>query len=285
MGGPESPSASPTGSVAAYSLDEGEGEGEVVEDAVGGHGGTIEGAEWTAGKYGSALKPDPPASGPGSALWPTAGVWAPVSPEPISVLVVDDHPLVREHVARAILADERLELAGQAGDGEEALRQVREHHPDALILDVEMPKLDGVGVLRALRGRGELPKVMLFTGHADPGQLHDAVQAGPDGLLFKTETAQICAALVAMLGEEKLAPARLNLERAQALAGARVELSAGDICILRLAAGGRSVAQTARELSVAPRTVEQMRHDVRAKLGRATIEGAIALGFAIGFLT
>lgn len=204
---------------------------------------------------------------------------------PISVLVVDDHPLVREHVAGVILADERLELAGQAGDGEEALRQVQERRLDALILDVEMPKLDGVGVLWALRAEGELPKVMLFTGHAGPGQLHDAVRAGPDGLLFKTETDQICEALVAMLGEEKLAPARLNLERAQAIAGARVELSARDVRILRLASEGRSVAQTARELSVAPRTAEQMRHDVRAKLGRATIEGAIALGFAIGFLT
>jgi two-component system NarL family response regulator len=208
-----------------------------------------------------------------------------VSPEPISVLVVDDHELVREHVARAILADERLELAGQAGDGEEALRQVQERHPDALILDVEMPKLDGVGVLRALRGRGELPKVMLFTGHAGRGQLHDAVRAGPDGLLFKTETDQICEALIAMLREEKLSWARLNLERAQAIASARVELSSRDIWILRLAAEGRSVAQTARELRVAPRTAEQMRHDVRAKLGRATTEGAIALGFALGFLT
>lgn len=208
-----------------------------------------------------------------------------MSPEQISVLVVDDHPLVREHVARAILADERLELAGQAGDGEDALCQVQERRPDALVLDVEMPKLDGVGVLRALREEGELPKVMLCTGHAGPGLLYDAVRAGPDGLLFKTEADRICEALVAMLREEKLALARLNLERAQAIAGARVELSASDISILRLAAEGRSVAQTAHELSVAPRTAAQMRHVVRAKLGRATIDGAVALGFAIGFLT
>ena len=57
-----------------------------------------------------------------------------------------------------ILADERLELAGQAGDGEEALREVQERRPDALILDVEMPKLDGVGVLRALRERVSCPR-------------------------------------------------------------------------------------------------------------------------------
>ena len=87
---------------------------------------------------------------------------------------------------------------------------------------------------------------MLFTGHAGPGQLHDAVRAGPDGLLFKTETDQICEALVAMLGERSWRRHASIWSVPKVIATARVELSAGDICILRLAAEGRSVAQTAR---------------------------------------
>lgn len=117
----------------------------------------------------------------------------------ISVLVVDDHPLVREHVARAIGVDERMELAGLAADGEDSLRQIERLTPDVVVLDVEMPKLDGASVLRMLRERKVRSRVLVLTGHARPGPLHDVLHHQPDSLLRKDASAEeICDEIVAI---------------------------------------------------------------------------------------
>lgn len=203
---------------------------------------------------------------------------------PATVLVIDDHPIVREHIAQAMAEDERLQLAGQASDGEEALRKVDDLRPDAAVLDVEIPKLNGAEVLRALRAKKVPIKVLLYTGHAGSLELRQAVQAKPDGLLSKQADEDICDALVGMLNDELSAVARLNLRQAETFVGPTTELTDRDMHILHMSIQGRSIREIAGVLNVAPRTAEQLKREVCAKLGKATIEGAIGAGFALGAL-
>jgi DNA-binding NarL/FixJ family response regulator len=117
-----------------------------------------------------------------------------------SVLVVDDHPIIREFLARVIESDARLSVAGEASEGFEALRLASELRPDAMVLDVEMPGLDGAGVMRGLRDAGLSVRVLILTGHARPKALEEVRRLRPDSLVFKNDVhaGNLCNEIVAM---------------------------------------------------------------------------------------
>jgi DNA-binding NarL/FixJ family response regulator len=203
----------------------------------------------------------------------------------ISVLVADDHPLIREHVADGFRADERFELVGVAADGAEAMRKVEEQSPDALVLDLAMPVLDGAGVLRTLRERRYSVRVLLRAGHASIGQMRDALRYRPDSLLLMDASVHgICEELVAIENGAELSPGRINLERAQVLANNRVELDAREREVLKLSAEGMTRAQIGERLRFGQSTVRDIRRDVCTKLGSPSIQVAIVVALRIGLL-
>src|SRR5688572_17599905 len=110
-----------------------------------------------------------------------------VSPERsrTAVVVADDHPLFRRAVIEAIKARPSLEFVGEAGDGREALESIRETRPDVAVLDVRMPKLDGLGVLNAVVRDGLPTRVIFLTAHIDSGGAYEAVGAGAAAYLAK----------------------------------------------------------------------------------------------------
>jgi DNA-binding NarL/FixJ family response regulator len=203
----------------------------------------------------------------------------------ISVLVADDHPLVREHLAEAIDTDERLKLVGEAGDGAEALRRVEEQRPDSVVLDVAMPVLDGAAVLKRLR-ESRLPiRVLLLSGHADVVQMRNALQYGPDSLLLMDANAHgVCEELVAIETDGGLSPGRLNLERAQLLARNRVELSGREWEVLKLSAEGLTRAEIGEQLRFGSSTVRDIRRDICTKLGAPSMQVAIVVAMRNGLL-
>ena len=203
----------------------------------------------------------------------------------ISVLVADDHPVVREHLAEAISADERLELAGEAGDGTEALLKIEEHRPDSLVLDAAMPVLDGAAVLKRLRERRLPIRVLLLSGHADVFQMRNALRCRPDSLLLMdTNAGGICEELVALETDGALSPGRLNLERAQLLVRNRVELSGRESEVLKLSAEGLTRAQIGKRLRFGPSTIRDIRRDICTKLGAPSIQVAIVIALRSGLL-
>jgi len=203
----------------------------------------------------------------------------------ISVLVVDDHPLVREHLAQAIEADERLELAGEAGDGAEALRQIERRPPDSLVLDVAMPGLDGAALLKRLRERRLPIRVLLLSGHADVVQMRNALRYRPDSLLLMdTKAGGVCDELVAMEAEGVFSAGRLNLERAQVLARNRVELTGREWEVLKLSAEGLTRAEIGKRLRFGPSTVRDIRRDICTKLGAPSMQVAIVVAMRTGLL-
>jgi two-component system nitrate/nitrite response regulator NarL len=101
------------------------------------------------------------------------------------VFIADDHPLVREGLVRALAGQPALEMVGSAGDGREALEAIRRIQPDVALLDVKMPELDGLAVVRALQ-RDELPtRVVFLSAYVDSAVAYRALAEGAVGFLSK----------------------------------------------------------------------------------------------------
>jgi DNA-binding NarL/FixJ family response regulator len=103
----------------------------------------------------------------------------------ITVLVADDHSVVREGVRRLIEGEADIQLCGEAADGREVLEQVETHRPNVVILDITMPRLSGLETLERVRSKHPEVKTILLSVHADPPMIQNAVSLGVDGYLLK----------------------------------------------------------------------------------------------------
>jgi NarL family two-component system response regulator LiaR len=193
----------------------------------------------------------------------------------IGVLVVDDHAVVREGLRTFLELQDGIDVVGEAADGEEAVRQAEALRPDVVLMDLVMPRLDGVGAMRELRRRLPSTRVIVLTSFAEDERLLPAIQAGAAGYLLKnvapTELAR--AVRAAHAGEALLDPlvaARLVEAIAQPPGEpAPDRLTAREHEVLALIARGFSNKRIARELGIAEKTVKTHVGHVLAKLGVA----------------
>jgi NarL family two-component system response regulator LiaR len=193
----------------------------------------------------------------------------------IGVLVVDDHAVVREGLRTFLALQDGIDVVGEAADGEEAVRQAEALRPDVVLMDLVMPRLDGVGAMRELRRRLPSTRVIVLTSFAEDERLLPAIQAGAAGYLLKnvapTELAR--AVRAAHAGEALLDPlvaARLVEAIAQPPGEpAPDRLTAREHEVLALIARGFSNKRIARELGIAEKTVKTHVGHVLAKLGVA----------------
>jgi DNA-binding NarL/FixJ family response regulator len=103
----------------------------------------------------------------------------------MTVLIVDDHPVVRQGLRVLLDVHDGIDVTGEAADGEEALAMAAEQAPDVILLDLKLPGLDGIAVLRELRARGTTSRVLILTSGNDPTQVSLALQSGASGFLYK----------------------------------------------------------------------------------------------------
>jgi DNA-binding NarL/FixJ family response regulator len=208
----------------------------------------------------------------------------------IRVVVVDDHPMVLRGTCEMIEEAGDFEVVARGKDGDEALALVREHRPDVLLVDIHMPKRDGVGVVKELRAGGPKLGIVMLTSADDEATILRALQAGADGYLLKTaDESEIHRALrLAAQGQ----PAILQPEVARAMVASwrAVEhgpdpLSEREIEILKTLAKDRSNKEIASQLGISDRTVQQHLSNIFSKLGVASRTGAVLKALQLGALT
>jgi len=191
----------------------------------------------------------------------------------IRVLLVDDHAVVREGLRAFLELQEGIEVAGEAADGQAGVAAAERLRPDVVLMDLVMPRLDGVGAMRELRSRLPDVKVIVLTSFADDEQLLPAVQAGAAGYLLKNAQPQELARAVraAHAGEAVVDPhiaARLLDSIAQPAGEPPADqLTPREQEVLELIARGLSNKRIARELGIAEKTVKTHVGHVLAKLG------------------
>jgi NarL family two-component system response regulator LiaR len=191
----------------------------------------------------------------------------------IRVLVADDHAVVREGLRTFLSLQDGIEVVGEAADGESAVREAEHLAPDVILMDLVMPRLDGVGAMRELRRRMPGCRVIVLTSYAQDDRLLPAIQAGAAGYLLKDAQPQEIARAVraAHAGEALLDPS-VAARLVDAIAdppGARPaqRLTPREREVLALIARGMPNKRIARELGVSEKTVKTHVGHVLAKLG------------------
>jgi DNA-binding NarL/FixJ family response regulator len=191
----------------------------------------------------------------------------------ITVLIADDHPVVRQGLRTFLDVQDDIEVVGEAADGPAAVERAAALAPDVILLDLKMPGLDGVGVLAELRSRGIATRALILTSAAGAGPVTPAMAAGAAGYLYKDADpeALVRAIRAAADGNLVLAPgAGVSLTAPaaprQETGGARA-LTGRERQVLTLIAQGRSNREIARALGVAEKTVKTHVSAVLAKLG------------------
>jgi NarL family two-component system response regulator LiaR len=201
--------------------------------------------------------------------------------EPIRVVIVDDHEMVRSGLATFLRVTPDLELVGEAGSGEEAVRLCAREQPDVVLMDILMPGLDGVAATRAVRARCPRTRVIALTSFPEEDLVQRALEAGATGYLLKNVGAMELAAAIraARAGKPTLAPEATQalIQRATRPAPPGHDLSAREREVLALMKQGLSNRAIAERLIVSPSTADFHVSNILGKLGVASRTEAVAL--------
>jgi NarL family two-component system response regulator LiaR len=210
-------------------------------------------------------------------------------PQPIRVMLVDDHAVVRSGLGAFLYAFDDLELVAEAGSGEEAVHLCEQAKPDVVLMDLVMPGMDGAAATQAIRARCPSIQVIALTSFKETDLVEGALQAGAIGYLLKNISADELADAIraAHVGRPTLAP-----EAAQALIQATRQppplghdLTPREREVLALMAEGRNNPEIAEELVMSRSTVKFHVSNVLSKLGAASRTEAVSLALKHNLVT
>jgi two-component system, NarL family, response regulator LiaR len=202
--------------------------------------------------------------------------------DPIRVLLVDDHRVVRSGLGSFLLVFDDLLFVGEASNGQEAIEACAELQPDVVLMDLMMPVMDGIAATQAIRTRWPGIQVLALTSYQEDDLVQGVMRAGAIGYLTKNITADQLAAAIrsAMAGQPTLSPEAaqaLRMSDYQVLAGDHVELTRREKEVVSLMARGLSNLEIADRLVVSRSTVKFHVSSLLTKLGAATRTEAVAI--------
>jgi DNA-binding NarL/FixJ family response regulator len=203
-----------------------------------------------------------------------------MAPDPIRILLVDDHAVVREGLRAFLTLQDGFEIVGEAADGEEAVQRAAELEPDVILMDLVMPRLDGVSAMHELRqsgGRAAKARVIVLTSFLDDDRLLPALEAGAAGYLLKNSqpselaravrAAQAGEAIIDPTAAARLVDALSDRDHPRPSATVLDQLTDREREVLALIAQGRANKRIALELGISEKTVKNHVGHVLAKLG------------------
>jgi len=206
----------------------------------------------------------------------------------IRLVVIDDHPIVRQGLVGVLEDEADLEVVGSYGSAREALPHVGRLQPDVVVLDLEMPELDGVAAIPQLLAARDGLAVLVFTAYDTEERVLGAIRAGARGYLLKGASAEEIARAVRLVhaGGSYLEPRVATQVMAQVAAPRRASLalSEREREVLHLVAEGLPTKQIARSLSITERTVKFHVNSIFHKLGAENRAQAVALAAQRGLL-
>jgi DNA-binding NarL/FixJ family response regulator len=203
---------------------------------------------------------------------------APVSDEPIRVLIVDDHALFRRGLVMVLEQEKDIDLVGEAGDGAEAVNIAQDTMPDVVLMDVRMPRRGGIEATSQIKALAPHIKILMLTISDEEADLYDAIKAGASGYLLKEISIEEVANAIRQVyaGQSMISPSmasKLLTEFATMVkktdekpAAAQPRLTEREMEVLRLVAKGRNNRDIAKELFISENTVKNHIRNILEKL-------------------
>ncbi len=217
----------------------------------------------------------------------------------IRVLIADDHPLLRQGIRSLLEAQPDMKVVGEAGDGSEAVEMALAQEPDVVLMDVGMPRVDGLEATRRIREGCPQAKVLVLTVHAEPEYVQGLLRAGADGYLLKSTYGKslVDAVRLASTGDmvldgvigKRLATSASSVpaatDEARRPAPPKGALTPKERQLLLWIGQGATNAEAARRLGVSERTVKGYVATVFDKLEVSSRSAAVAAAIKLGILT
>ena len=202
---------------------------------------------------------------------------------PIRILIVDDHPVVRQGVAGLVGGDPNMRVVGEASNGREAIQQFREHHPDVVLMDLQMPEMNGLDALMAIRDEAPEARIIVLTTYAGDAQVLRAIKAGARGYLLKSALhRELLETIRAVHAGKKSLSAEVSYELAEHATDDA--LTPAEIRVLRLIAEGNANKEIADQLSIREETVKSRVKNILSKLGAKDRTHAAMIGLKRGII-
>jgi DNA-binding NarL/FixJ family response regulator len=213
----------------------------------------------------------------------------------ITVLLAEDHTIVRQGLRLLVEADGDIKIVGEAKTGREAVQMTRELHPDVIVMDVAMPLLNGLEATRQILKAFPGTKILILSAHSDPEYVEQVVKAGALGYLVKQSSGDVLAKAIRELhkGQTFFTPAiakRLKDEFQKPIDGVGLrkkkdhQLTSREVELLQLIAEGQANKQIASELSISIKTVEKHRQHLMEKLNIHDIAGLTRFAISAGII-
>ena len=210
------------------------------------------------------------------------------SPQPIRVMLVDDHLMVRRGLATFLMVFDDLKLVGEAENGTEAIQRCAEILPDVILMDMVMPGMDGVSTTRAIRQQFPSVQVLALTSFKDKELIKNMLEAGAIGYLLKDVSSDDLARAIraAHAGRATLSPdvAQVIVHTAGQPPAIGLDLTEREQVVLALMVEGLNNTQIAGELTISPSTVKSHVSNILSKLGVASRTEAVTLALRQGLV-